>query len=236
MTSEDITDDQIASWLGMLERPPYCYNPRTVHLKHTGIAGQGVAARIGCGSWSCPGCSSHKRLEYGVNIARHFFESDQFIACEWCPDDAWHAFRLRLIRAKAEYARIDGTGGSWVFYTSPRACSAPVFRTTADAVIRLGVRLRQMPARSLGDTSHPVSTSHGWRLARSSGDYKLVGLLPVARAERMRDTLSAAGVTFKERPSGDVSEWSIGYKLCAGQELVAEEGVLKVSDNKSRID
>ena len=220
MTSEDITDDQIASWLGMLERPPYCFSPRTPNMEHQGIAGLGIVFRAGCNSWSCPGCSDRRRLEWGVSLARHFLKSRQFIAEESCPFDAWNPFRYHLAREGAEYARVEIANEWRVFYTSKYACDAPTFTDTVEAIERLGDVLRLMVIRYRNDECRPITSSRKWPLPkRAPSDYKRAGFLPVADQAKLRKLLEEAGAEMKEMPSDGGREWSVRYKLPDGKKL-----------------
>jgi hypothetical protein len=220
---DDITRDDILRWLGMAEGPLFCQRGRTLNLAGR-FNGQGrKAVRVGCDAWTCPACGFRKRIRYGVHLGWKLAISLTPVAEEFCAPEGWNARRQRLFQHEADYARIaDPSGGWWLFHTGGKCGSA--FDSPEAAVRRLGERLLAVYPEKRGKRARPVEMCRAWAFPKELGEYRLLGLLPVANPERLRNALKEAEIPMKEKGRDDRSEWSITYTMDDSARLVVLNG------------
>jgi hypothetical protein len=220
---DDITRADILGWLGMAEGPLFCPNGRTLNLGGRFKTGNRQVVRVGCDAWSCAACGHRKRIRMGVHLGWRFVYSPAPVAEEFCQAERWHALRKWLHKRESEFAKVaDPAGGWWVFHTGDRCGSA--FGNPEAAVRRLGERLLAVRPEKRGRIARPVVTCRVWSLPEREGEFKLLGLLPVANPERVRNALREAEMPMRETGRDDRREWGFSFQADAGASLVVVNG------------
>lgn len=229
MNSEELTVDGIAALLGLDGKPPRCVSPRTLHLAHKSRPNAYQVGRVGCDSWGCPGCAHRKRLRFGVHLAVRFMDSERPVCEEKVSGKGWKRRHQQLNRVGADYVKVAaGCGIWWVLHNAPDACHP--FASVTGGISRLGEHLRAVQPVGSGRNCVPVSLSRRWSLPKRSGEYSLLGLLPLTKPDTLRAALEVAEVKVRERREEPGREWAVGYSLAEGQSLAIDGEKFEVRD------
>lgn len=166
----------------------------SIHLQNESRRHEQMIVGVLCGCWSCKVCGPYLQDKWLRHLSEKLDIEDTIYALQ-IPISRWETYRMRIVRAGGEYARIELESGVLVVFTN-----APVGKPIEgdlSAVLKLAIS-------SVTFSHKPISTSRGWKL---SGDgrgsftgrgWKRIGQLSatVEEAEKVVRSMGVSVHTF----------------------------------------